>query len=118
MDTPTNPLFLINTTWSGKHPLPYNRTSTEPQTGTQGHAALNVPTPSLLEEITPQCTESNARPMKRTAHGNRSRTELSQTQNSLATTVEGPPLSPQTEPRAHNATHKGYPTKQKITTTL
>ena len=52
---------------------------------------------SREEEITPQCTESNARPRKRTAHGNISRTELPQTQHSLATTVEGPPPSPQTE---------------------
>ena len=28
----------------------------EPQTGTQGHIALNVTTPSLLEDISPQCT--------------------------------------------------------------
>ena len=67
----------------------------KPQTETQGHAALNVPTPSsFLEEITSQCTESNARPRKRTAHGNISRTELPQTQHSLATTVEGPPPPP------------------------
>ena len=63
--------------------------TTEPQTET-GHVALNVPTPSFLEDITLQCTESNARPRKRTAHGNISRTELPQTQHSLATTVEGP----------------------------
>jgi hypothetical protein len=37
-------------------------------------------------------------PRKRTAHGNISRTELPQTHNSLATTVEVPPPSPQTEP--------------------
>jgi hypothetical protein len=72
--------------------------TTEPQTETQGHVALNVPTPSFLEEITPQCTESNARPRKRTAHGNISRTELPQTQHSLATTVEGPPPSSRAEP--------------------
>jgi hypothetical protein len=60
-------------------------TTTEPRTETQGH--VNVPTPSFLEEITPQYTESNARPRKRTAHGNISRTELPQTQHSLATTV-------------------------------
>jgi len=70
--------------------------TTEPQTET-GHVALNVPTPSFLEDITLQCTESNARPRKRTAHGNISRTELSQTQHSLATTVEGPPPSSRTE---------------------
>jgi len=34
---------------------------------------------------------------ERTAHGNISRTELPQTQHSLATTVEGPPPSPRTE---------------------
>jgi hypothetical protein len=34
--------------------------TTKPQTETQGHVALNVPTPSSLEEINPQCTESNA----------------------------------------------------------
>ena len=66
------------------------------QTETQGHVALNVPTP-FLEEINPQYTESSARPRKRTAHGNISRTELPQTQHSLATTVEGPPPSPRTE---------------------
>ena len=66
-----------------------------------------------LEEITPQYTESNARPRKRTAHGNISRTELPQTQHSLDTTVEGPPPYHERKPRAHNATHKGYPTKQK-----
>ena len=72
--------------------------TTEPQTETQGHVALNVPTPSFLEEITPQRTESkNARPRKRTAYGNISCTELPQTQHSLATTVEGPPSSSQTE---------------------
>jgi len=70
-------------------------TTTEPQTETQGH--VNVPTPSFLEEITPQCTEPNARPRKRAAHGNISRTELPHTQHSLAKTVEGPPPSPQTE---------------------
>ena len=48
---------------------------------------------SREEEITPQCTESNARPRKRTAHGNISRTELPQTQHSLAASVEGPPPS-------------------------
>ena len=58
---------------------------------------LNVPKPSFLEEITPQCTESNARPRKRTAHGNISRTELPQTQHSLITTMVGPPPSPRTE---------------------
>jgi len=77
-------------------PAPYIIT-TEPRTDTQGHVALNVPTPSFSEEITPQCTESNARPRKRTAHGNISRTELPQLQQSLATTLEGPPPSPQTE---------------------
>jgi len=69
--------------------------TTEPQTETQGH--VNIPTPSYLEEITPQCAESNAQPRKRTAHGNISRTGLPQTQHSLATTVEGPPPSPRTE---------------------
>jgi hypothetical protein len=59
--------------------------TTEPRTETQGH--VNVPTPSFLEVITPQCTESNARPRKRTAHGNISRTELPQTKHSLATTL-------------------------------
>jgi len=56
--------------------------TTEPQTETQGNVALNVPTPSSLEEINPQCTESNARPRKRTTHGNISRIELPQTQHS------------------------------------
>jgi len=70
---------------------------TEPQTETQGHNALDVPTPSFLEEIDPQCTECSARPRKRTAHGNISRTELPQTQHSLVTMVKGPPPSPQTE---------------------
>ena len=69
--------------------------TTEPQTETQGH--VNVPAPSFLEEITPQCTESNARPRKRTAHGNISRTELPQTQHSLITTLVGPSPSPRTE---------------------
>jgi hypothetical protein len=69
--------------------------TTEPLTDTQGHD--NVPTPLFIEEITPQCTESNARPRKRTAHGNISRTELPQTRHSLVTTVEGPPPSPRTE---------------------
>ena len=50
-----------------------------------------------MEEITPKCTESNARPRKRTAHGNISRTELPQTQHSLAATVEGPAPSPRME---------------------
>jgi hypothetical protein len=64
--------------------------TTEPQTETQGHVALNVPTPSFLKEITPQCTDSNARPRKHTTHGNISRTdELLQTQRFLAITVEG-----------------------------
>jgi hypothetical protein len=71
--------------------------TTEPQTETQGHVALNVSTPSLLEEITPQCTKSNARPRKGTAHGNISRTELPQTQHSLITTLVGPSPSPRTE---------------------
>jgi len=69
--------------------------TTEPRTETQGH--VNIPTPPYLEEITPQCTESNARPRKRTAHGNISCTELPQTQYSLATTVEEPSPSPRTE---------------------
>jgi len=56
-----------------------------------------MPTPSFSEEITPQCTESNARPRKRTAHGNISRTEFPQTQHFLITTVVGPPPSPRTE---------------------
>ena len=75
--------------------------TTGPRTEIQGHA--NVPTPSSLDEITPQYTESNARPRKHTAHGNISRTDLHQTQHSLAKTVEGPPPSPQTEaPRSQH----------------
>jgi len=75
--------------------------TTEPRTEAQGH--VNVPTPSFLEEISHQCTESNAQPRKCTAHGNISRTELPQIQNSLATTVEGPPPSPRTEtPRSQH----------------
>ena len=79
----------------------------KPETRTQGNIALNVPTPSLLEEITPQCAESNARFRKRTAHGNRSRNELPQTQHSLAATVEGPPLLQQTEtPRSQRVSNQ------------
>jgi hypothetical protein len=74
-----------------------SKITTEPQTETQGHVALNIPTPSFSEEITPQCTEFNARLRKRTAHGNISRTEFPQTQHSLITTVVGPPPSPRTE---------------------
>ena len=51
----------------------------------------------IFKEINPPCTKSNARSRKRTAHGNISRIELPQTQHTLATTVEGPPPSPQTE---------------------
>jgi hypothetical protein len=65
--------------------------------GSSGSVALNVPTHSFLKEIIPQYTESNARPRKRTAHGNISRTELPKTQHSLITTVVGPLTSPRTE---------------------
>ena len=51
-----------------------------------------------FEKKLPHYTESNARPRKRTAHGNISLIELPQTQHSLATTVEGHPPSPRTEP--------------------
>jgi len=79
--------------------------TTEPQTETQGHVALNVPTPSSLEEIYPQCTKSNAQPRKRITQETlnpenaqpRKRIELPQTQHSLIALVEGPPPSPQTE---------------------
>ena len=67
-----------------------------------------------LEEITPQYTESNARPRKRTAHGNISRTELPQTQHSLATMVEGPssrtetPRSQRYSQRVFNQTKRNH----------
>jgi hypothetical protein len=94
--TLTNPLILTHQIRAVNIPWPPIIT-TEPQTETQGHVALNVPTPSSLEEMYPQYTEINARPRKRTTHGNISRIELPQTQHSLVALVEGPPPSPQTK---------------------
>ena len=75
--------------------------------GSSGSVALNVPTHSFLKEIIPQYTESNARPRKRTAHGNISRTELPQTQHSLITTMIGPPPLPRTEtPRSQRSSQR------------
>jgi len=76
---------------------PASKITTEPQTESQGHVALNVPTPSFLEEITPQCFRIQCSTQVSTAHGNISHTELPQTQHFLATTVEGPLPSPRTE---------------------
>jgi len=90
--------------------------TTEPRTEIKGHA--KVPTPSFLDKITPQYTESNARPRKRTAHDNISRTELPQTQHPSPQRWKGLHLHHKPKPRAHNATHKGHPTNYKGTTTL
>ena len=115
--TLTNPLILTHQIRAVNIPWPPIIT-TEPQTETQGHVALNVPTPSSLEEINPQCTESNARPRKRTTHGNISRIELPKHNTPSSHWWKGLHLHHKQKPHAHNATHKGYPTKRNGTTTL
>jgi len=96
MGTQINPLFIDTPNLEPQTSPASSLITTEPQTEIQGHA--NVPTSSFLDEISPQYAESNARPRKRTAHDNTPRTELPQTQYSLATTtVEGSPPSPRAE---------------------
>jgi hypothetical protein len=51
MDRSTNPLFLTHPFRAQRSPAS-SIITTEPQTETEGHVALNVPTPSFLEEIT------------------------------------------------------------------
>jgi len=95
--TLTNPLFLDTPNLEPQTSPASSIITTKPQTETQGHVALNITTLLSLEEINYQCTKSNARPRKRTAHGNISRIKLPQTQHSFVTLVKRPPPSPQTE---------------------
>jgi len=115
MDTPTNPLFLTHQTSPASSII-----TAEFQTGTQGHVALNIPTPSLLAIRSYPPNVQN--PMLDPENAQHMATDPAMSfpkRNTPSPQLwKGLHLHHERKPRAHNATHKGYPTKQKGTTTL
>jgi len=92
--------------------------ATEPQTETQGHVALNVPTLHFKKKLPPNIQNPMLDPGNAQHMATYPALSFPKHNTPSPQRCKGLNLHHERKLCAHNATHKGYPTNQKGTTTL